>query len=134
MGNLGDYQTITKLAKTVGGPRKLAALVALGGYGLVRCGEAATRWAIREVSKRNAPCATKGRVFRATVDGSERDLRIRAGDTYRVLECDGDAILVELPGDEGSPYFASSRFLRSISNFPQIDGEEGAAQLQPPDH
>jgi hypothetical protein len=34
------------------------------------------------------------------------------------LECDGDAILIEVVGDPDNPYFVSSKFLRSVSNFP----------------
>ena len=47
----------------------------------------------------------------------------RVGDEYRVLECDGDAILIEVLGDPGSPYFVSSKFLRSVSDFPQEDSK-----------
>lgn len=34
-----------------------------------------------------------------------------------VLECDGDAILIDVLGDHGRPYCVSSTFLRSVSDF-----------------
>ena len=43
MGNLGLYQVMTTCAKKVGGPEKLLALVALGGYGVLRVAEAGGR-------------------------------------------------------------------------------------------
>lgn len=35
------------------------------------------------------------------------------------MECDGDAILIEVLDDPNNPYFVSSRLLRLISDFPQ---------------
>lgn len=57
-------------------------------------------------------------------DGS--GLTLRAGDEYRVLECDGDAVLIEVLNDRGNPYFVSGEFLRKVSDFPA----EGAAAEQ----
>ena len=39
------------------------------------------------------------------------------GDTYRILERDGESVLVELIGNENNPYFVSADFLSSISEF-----------------
>ena len=108
MSNLGFYQVLTTISKKVGGPEKLVAGIAVGGYAVLRSGEAGLRW----------PCATKGQVFRATLDGEESGLKIHVGDEYQVLECDGDAILIEVLDDPDNPYFVSSEFLEMISNFP----------------
>lgn len=118
MGNLGGYQTFTTIAKKAGGPERLVTAIAVGWYVLVRSGEAVVKRTARAIKERGAPCATKDQVFRATSDGDDRDLRIRVGDEYRVLGCDGDAILIEVLDDPGSPYFVSGKFLRSVSNFP----------------
>lgn len=123
MGNLGTYQAMTTIAKKVGGPKVLMAATAVLGYTVLRPVEAGVKKGIRAIKDRSAPCATKGDVFRATSAGEAGGLKIRSGDEYRVLECDGDAILVEVLGDPGSPYFVSSKFLRLISDFPQ-DGAE----------
>lgn len=122
MGNLGAYQAMTEIAKKVGGPKKLAAVALVCGYLVIRPVEAGLKKVARTIQTRSAPCATKGRVFRATSDGDHSGLKIRAGEEYRVLECDGEAILIEVLGGPGNPYFVSSMFLRSISDFPQDDG------------
>ena len=123
MGNLGAYQAMTTIAKKVGGPKVLLAITFVSGYVVFRPAEAGVKKVARAIKKRSAPCATKGQVFRATSDGDDRGLKIRVGDEYQVLECDGDAILIEVLGDPGSPYFVSSKFLRSVSDFPQDDAE-----------
>lgn len=123
MGNLGTYQAMTTIAKKVGGPKVLAAITFVGGYFVIRPAEAGVRKAARAIKKRSTPCATKGRVFRVRSAGEEGGLQIRVDDEYRVLECDGDAILIEVLGDPHSPYFVSSRFLRSVSDFPPDDIE-----------
>lgn len=125
MTNLGTYQAMTTIAKKVGGPKVLAVITLVGGYVIFRPAEAGAKKAARAIKKRNAPCATKGQVFLATSDGDESGLKIRAGDEFQVLECDGEAILVAVLGDPGSPYFVSSKFLRSVSDFPQHDAEPG---------
>ena len=38
-------------------------------------------------------------------------------DTFKVLEIDGDAALIEKIGDENNPYFVSGCFLESISDY-----------------
>jgi hypothetical protein len=123
MGNLGDYQAMTTFAKKFGGPKVLAVATAMLGYAVLRPAEAGVKKGIRAIKGRRAPCATKGQVFRATSDDDDRGLKLRVGDEYRVLECDGDAILIEVLGDPGSPYFVSSKFLRSVSDFPQDDAD-----------
>jgi hypothetical protein len=123
MGNLGAYQTMTTIAKMVGGPKVLAAITFVGGYVVIRPAEAGAKKVVRAIKTRSVPCATEGQVFRATADGDDSGLKIRVGDEYKVLECDGDAILIEVLGDPGSPYFVSSMFLRSVSAFPQDDVE-----------
>jgi len=121
MSNLGRYQAMTTIAKKVGGPTVLAAMTFVGGYLVLRPAEAGAKKAARVIKGRSAPCATKGKVFRVHAVGEESGLQIRVGDEYRVLECDGDAILIEVLGDPHNPYFVSSRFLRSISDFPPDD-------------
>lgn len=122
MGNLGTYQAMTMLAKKVGGPRSLAAVTAVTGYVVIRPAEAGVRRVAQAIKKRNVPCTTKDQVFRVTTDGEDASgLMIKGGDEYRVLECDGDAVLIEVLGDSNSPYFVSSGFLESISDFPQKD-------------
>ena len=123
MGNLGDYQKIVEIAKKVGGPRILAAIVAAGGFvagGIV--GVVGTKGAER-VSKaakkqKSAPSDTKEELYTVTSDDEESGgLRLRVGDKYRVLGRDRDSILIEVLNDANNPYFVSREFLQSVSDF-----------------
>ena len=44
-------------------------------------------------------------------------LLLSVDDTFKVLEIDGDAALIEKIGDENNPYYVSARFLRGISDY-----------------
>lgn len=126
MGNLGAYQVITSLSKKVGGPRVLAAIIAVGGYAVLRPAEAAVKKTIRSIRKQSEPCAVAGLRFEVVSSGEDgAGLRLSAGDQYQVLECDGDAILVEVLGAPDNPHFVSGRFLASVSGFPAEGSAEG---------
>lgn len=124
MGNLGPYQDMVVLAKRLGGPKALAAVVAVAGYVAIRPAEAAVQHVVHTIKKRTVPFPTKGRIFVATSDGEDvSGLTIRAGDEYRVLEGDNDAVLIEVIGNTDNPYLVSREFLTSISDFPAGDDE-----------
>lgn len=119
MGNLGRYQTMTTLAKKVGGPEKLFGLVFAAGVASYRPMEASLKAAVRRVKARSEPCPTKNQVFQVASDGNAGGgLTLRAGGEFRVLECDRDAVLIEVIGDDNNPYAASGEFLSSVSNYP----------------
>jgi hypothetical protein len=44
-------------------------------------------------------------------------LVFKVGDKYRILDRDGDSILIEKFGDDNNPYFVSAEFLKKISEF-----------------
>ena len=125
MSNLGGYQTIVNLAKKAGGPGKLVGIIAVGGFGLIRAGEAGTKKLVEVIKKRSAPFPTQGQTFLATFGGECGGAKIHRGNEYRVLEGDGDSILIEILGDPGSPYVVSSSFLRSVSDYPKDDAAGG---------
>ena len=122
MGNLGAYQTMTTLAKRVGGPRNLSMIVLGTGAAVYRLGEAGVKKVTVAIKNRKVLGATEGRGFRVTSDGDGGGgLQLRVGDEYRILESDGDPILIEVLGDLDNPYSVSSDFLRSVSDFSQDD-------------
>jgi hypothetical protein len=124
MGNLGAYQRMTTVAKKFGGPGRLLGVTLVTGAAVYRSSEAGIKKVALTIKNRNVPGATKGQVFRATSDGDGGGgLKIRVDDEYRVLECDGDPILIEVLGDPGNPYCVSSEFLRSVSDFSQDDAD-----------
>ncbi|MEU8272225.1 hypothetical protein AB0B89_34370 [Sphaerisporangium sp. NPDC049002] len=132
--NLGGYQTITTVIKSLGGPTKatviVGSVVATSGYAVLRGAEAGVKKVVKAaLAKRNAPCATKDQVFEVISDGEDGSgLRLSVGDEYHVMECDGDAVQIEVLGDADNPYFVSAEFLRSVSGFPAEDADSANGQ------
>lgn len=123
VGNLGNYQLMTAVAKKVGGPVGLLAAALGTGYVIGRTTEAGGKRGIgalkNAINRRKAPCELKGKVFVVRADGiDDQGIEFKAGAEYRVLECSGDAILIELIGNEDNPHVASDVFLSTISDFP----------------
>lgn len=118
MGNLGAYQAMTTLAKKVGGPKNLAAITLAVGYLVIRPAEAGVKWAAAAIRQRGVPCPTRGQVFLVTGEGEYGGLAVTDGDQYEVLECDGDAVLIAVRGQQDNPHFVPAEFLSSISSFP----------------
>lgn len=132
MGNLGGYQAMTTIAKRIGGPKVLAVVTVAGGYALLRPVESGVKRAVRLIKKRSVPCPTIGQTFQTTTTGEDPSgLTIEEGSDYRVLERDGNAILIEVIGDLENPYFVSGAFLASISDFPP-GSRKGPADTDPP--
>jgi hypothetical protein len=131
MGNLGKYQAMTTMAKTVGGPVKLAVITAAGGWALGRSAEAGGKKAVEvarvALKKRSAPCATKGQFFEVTGDGADSSagLTLHNGDSFRVLEGDAESILIEVLDNPNNPYLVSRQFLTRVSDFPADDATPG---------
>ena len=121
MSNLGWYQIMTTAAKKVGGPLKLAGLV-LGsgmviGGGTVLGGQAVAKKIGKKLDekKRETESAV---IYKVHTEGkSSEGLLFSVDDTFKVLEIDGDAALIEKIGDENNPYYVSARFLRGISDY-----------------
>lgn len=123
MGNLGNYQLMTTLAKKVGGPVGLLATTLGAGYVIGRTTEAGGKRGIgalkNAIKRRKAPCELKDKVFAVRADGTDdQGLEFKAGAEYRVLECSDDAILIELIGNDDNPHVVSDAFLARISDFP----------------
>lgn len=121
MSNLGAYQIMTSVAKKVGGPVKLAAGVAVGGYVVIRTAEGVIRTGIEKVKKykeANAIASNTSRLYTVhECSESNEGLLFNIGDTYRVLEKDGDAVLIKIIGNDDNPYFVSEELLCKISDY-----------------
>ncbi|TFD17552.1 hypothetical protein E3T26_01935 [Cryobacterium sp. TMT1-21] len=127
VGNLGNYQKLVQLAKAADGPVKLGLYVVAGslivgtalgtavGPVIMQSGAKA----IKAVKSRiNKSSATAGRLFSVNHDADgEMGLKLCAGDKFRVLEVDGDAILIEVQDNADNPYVVSGKLLQSISDF-----------------
>ena len=112
MGNLGWYQWITTTSKKVGGPLQLLGIVAAGGAiagSLATKGFDAAKQKITIMKEAKEQAAEASIVYTVTKEGrSNEGLEFNIGDQFRVLERDGDAVLIEKLRDENNPYFVLS--------------------------
>lgn len=134
MSNLGGYQTITTLIKRVGGPEAAVKLVGAAGVLLFAVGGAAyagvqkatpavkqkaqqlfDKWQSR--SGRLDELAGRTYTISSEVE-DEQGLVFEVGTVFRVLEKDGDAVLIEIDGNIDNPWFVSADLLAQISDFP----------------
>lgn len=122
MSNLGHYQWITWASKKVGGPYRLLGIFAVGGYAVIRSIEAGGKKVYKGVKK------SKGKNQEKPVNDtleymviregkSNENVKFSVGDKLRILEKDGDSILIDRIGDHNSPYFVSAEFLSEISEY-----------------
>lgn len=119
MSNLGDYQTLTTKAKEVGGPKNLLTLIALGGMvvggTLVFCGTKIEKFF---KDKKSTTTNETDVIYKITTQGeSNQGLKFDIGTEFRVLETDGEAILIEKIGDSNNPYFVDRKLLNKISDY-----------------
>lgn len=119
MSNLGWYQIMTTLAKKVGGPKRLALLIATGGYAVIRLGEAGVTKVVRNIHvEKKAKNGVELKEYVVKKEGTSNEgVMFNVGNTFRVLEADGDAVLVEIVGDDNNPYFVDAGLLKEISDY-----------------
>ncbi|MGC4606490.1 hypothetical protein [Enterococcus faecium] len=120
MGNLGWYQLMTTVAKKVGGPKQLLALVAAGGYVIFRGVEAGGKKVIKLVKKDNKEKTTSKVLpaYNFTKDGEgDEGLKFSSGDVFYVAAKHDDVVLIEKENDDNNPYFVSGDWLMEVSSF-----------------
>lgn len=116
MGNLGWYQRITIWSKKVGGPQNLLLLVATGGYGVGKGIEAIIKKLINRKKKNKLLKNTVVyRVYKSSIDNN--GIEFYVNDTFKVLETDGNSVLIEKIGDKNNPYFVDKNLLNEISDY-----------------
>ncbi len=119
--NLGWYQVMTTWSKKVGGPKQFMGLLlgagTLAGIGLNELGHGVKKFFTQKAEEKNklAEAAIVHTINKEQC--SNEGLLFRVGDQFKVLERDGDAVLIEKIGDDNNPYFVSAKFLRSISDY-----------------
>ena len=122
MSNLGWYQTLTTVAKAVGGPKRLFGLILAGGAAVGVGGTILTQKAVKAVkniiNKKNTCNIENQKIFVVLTEGVDSNgLVLKVGDNYKILNHDADSILIEKFGDDNNPYFVSAEFLKKISEF-----------------
>ena len=121
VSNLGAYQWITTISKKVGGPVNLLLLTGAAGAAVYKCGEIAVKQCVKAVKTHKAKktaSAAEDKLYNVSESGkSNEGLTFIAGDQFRVLEADGDSVLIEKINDENNPYYVSAKLLRDISDY-----------------
>lgn len=119
--NLGDYQTMTTLAKIFHGPKNLGALIFVGGVAVGAIGRNVYTQ-IKENKKKYKENLEElnNKIYEVRNYGiSNEGLVFNVGDMYKVLKIveDSDAVLIEKIGDDNNPYTVSAKLLSEISDF-----------------
>lgn len=121
MSNLGPYQWMTTVAKKVHGPVNLLLLAGATGAVLYKGGEMVVKQCIKTIKERKATkpaIEANEKLFNVTLAGrSNEEIEFVVGDQFRVLESDGDSVLIEKIGDSNNPYFVSAEVLHNISDY-----------------
>ena len=127
MGNLGDYQKITTMAKAVGGPKNLLALIFLAGSAVTLGVGSIIYFIKRKKGEENSSQIELKRIiiskseankYKTLIeDESNEGVVFNVGDEFEVLAEDGDVVLIDKKNDESSPYYVSREFLEKISSY-----------------
>lgn len=121
MSNLGAYQWITATSKKVGGPINLLLLTGAAGAAVSKGIELIVKQCLKAVKNHysSAPANEENiRLYNIISDeGSDAYLQFVAGEQFRVLEKDEDAVLIEKIGDKNNPYFVSAELIHKISDY-----------------
>lgn len=122
MGNLGGYQWLTTVAKKVGGPKNLVLIIAGTGAVAYKSSEVLAKKVIKEIRKKFTEkkliLESDIQVYVVTTPiAINEDLAFENGEHFKVLESDGDAVLIEKIGDANNPYFVSADLLKKISDY-----------------
>ena len=119
MSNLGTYQWMTIVTKKVGGSVNLLLLTGTAGAALYKSGEVVVKRCVRTIKARKATTLAieEEKLYEVAMDGrSNKGLEFVVGDTFRVLEANGNSVLIEKIGDTNNPYFVSAEILSKISD------------------
>lgn len=120
VSNLGGYQKLTTYAKRVGGPRNLVLIIASTGAVLYKGSELLIKKVVRVVKNKHKlkKVANSGiNMYAVKAYGvSNEGLEFNIDDRFKVLELDGDTVLIEKIGDN-NPYFVSVDLLKIISDY-----------------
>lgn len=117
MSNLRGYQTLTTVAKKVGGPTQLVLLIGVVGAATYKGGELFVKKCVKAI-KAHRVNKTAAEIYSVVSPGeSNEGLMLEIGDHIRVLDTDGDAVMIEKIGDSNNPYFISRVLLCTITNY-----------------
>ncbi|MBC9942954.1 hypothetical protein ICL81_00230 [Leucobacter sp. cx-328] len=116
-----------RLAAATGGALLIAGGAALAG--IQQASPTLKKYAVKLFAVRRGQTEYEGTPLTssftvAVAAESDQGVSFNIGDTFRVLEQDADAVLIELIGNDNNPWVISAELLSEISNFPHAPGDE----------
>ena len=122
MSNLGGYQWLTTAAKKVGGPKNLVLLIAGTGAVAFKSCEIIVKASVSAIkNKHNERKQSEEKNIKQyyikTPAISDEGIEFKVGEMFRLLESDGEAVLIEKIGDTNNPYFVLAELLKKISDY-----------------
>lgn len=120
MSNLGDYQRMTTWSKKVGGPVNLLGLavgsgVLIGGL-VVHFGSGFYEKIISKNNNEIKDPVVNAKTFEVTTANNEIfELSFEVGDEFKVIETDGETVLITKIDGENEPIYVSKDFLKGVS-------------------
>ena len=128
VGNLGSYQIMTILAKKVGGPANLGGIIALfgslgGGCFAYKHRDKIEHFMTNVKGKLAIPSSIKelqeeSHIYRCHTDCEiSMELRLKQNDEFIVLYADDEMVLINVVGDNNSPYIVDKNKLEDISGY-----------------
>ena len=122
VSNLKGYQTMTTLAKKVGGPGRLCLMTLGSGYIIIRGVEFGAKRIVKIIKKSSHQKQEELRVYKVhkEYDNGEGPVFL-IDDEFKVLFEDEELVLIEIINDENNPYFISAEVLEKISDYTKAD-------------
>lgn len=120
MSNLGKYQVMTTMAKKVGGPDALCAIVCGGGavLGATVVGAIWMCTELKDVFEEAKYYNQGGTAYKVKKYGVSSDgLIFEVGDRFRVVKKYDDIVLIEIIGNLNNPHIVGDSFLKDLSNY-----------------
>lgn len=120
MSNLGAYQTMTTTAKKLGGVENfimtIAGVGAIVGVVIYEGG----KWCIKKICSSNdkKQKEIESKIYTIhSLGKSNNGIEFMVDEQFRILDTDGEAVLIEKINDPNNPYFVSAELLQNISDY-----------------
>lgn len=120
MSNLGGYQWMTTTAKKLGGVENFVLTIATVGATVGVAIYEGGKWCVKQLylRKDKKQNTLESKIYTINSPGkSNNGVEFMVDDQFRILETDGEAVLIERINDQNNPYFVSAELLQNISDY-----------------
>lgn len=120
MSNLGGYQWMTTTAKKLGGVENFVLAIATVGATVGVTIYESGKWCVKKLYSKKAKKqnALESKIYTIKSPGrSNNEVEFMVDDRFRIIETDGEAVLIEKMNDQNNPYFVSAELIQNISDY-----------------